>query len=51
MQEKTDLIVGLESILCLVANNTWDGKKFKTLKLYYIELVKRYYQRIDIDNL
>ena len=26
---KKDLIVGLESILCLVANNTWDGRKIQ----------------------
>ena len=29
MQEKKDLIGGLESILCLVANNTWDGRKIQ----------------------
>ena len=29
MQEKKDLIVGLESILCLVANNAWDGRKIQ----------------------
>ena len=29
MQEKKDLMVGLESILCLVGNSTWDDRKIK----------------------
>ena len=26
---KRDLIAGFESMLCLVANNTWDGRKIQ----------------------
>ena len=60
MQEKKNLIVGLECILCLVANNTWDGKKIQNTETISYRASKQrhlktrftpYYQHTDIDNL
>ena len=47
MQEKKYLIVGLESILCLVANNTWDGRKIQNTETILYRASKQSHLKLD----